>query len=65
MEGPITNKIKNKNWKEKVNKFKLDPTLDWKVAEVIQVNNNDIKFETLNDKKILLVSSNLKISNGL
>ncbi len=49
--GPITNKIKNKNWKEKVNKFKLDPTLDWKVAEVIQVNNNDIKFETLNDKK--------------
>ncbi len=49
--GPITNKIKNKNWKEKVNKLKLDPTLDWKVAEVIQINNNNIKFETLNDKK--------------
>ena len=29
--GPITN-IKNKNWKKKIENFKLDPTLNWKFA---------------------------------
>ena len=28
MAGPITNKIKNKNWKNKIDQYKLDPTLN-------------------------------------
>jgi penicillin-binding protein 1A len=30
--GPVTNKIKNKNWKNKISQFKLDPTLNWDLA---------------------------------
>jgi penicillin-binding protein 1A len=32
--GPITNKIKNKNWKKNL-QYKLDPTLNWNLAEII------------------------------
>ena len=35
-EGQSQIKIKNKNWKKKLIKFKLDPTLNWKFAEIIQ-----------------------------
>ena len=49
--GPITNKIKNKNWKKTIIKYKLDPTLNWNLAEIISVNNEEIKFRTINNKK--------------
>ena len=49
--GPITNKIKNKNWEEKIKVFKLDPTLNWQVAEIIDFNNQEINFKILTDKK--------------
>ena len=45
--GPITNKINNKNWKKKIELFKLDPTLNWKFAEVISLDTSSIKFKTL------------------
>ena len=35
--GPITNKIKNKNWENKISQYKLDPTLNWNLAEIISV----------------------------
>ena len=31
--GPITNKLKDKNWQNQIAKFKLDPTLNWKFAK--------------------------------
>ena len=49
--GPIANKIKNKNWKQKINKFKLDPTLEWKFAEIIDLDNTKIKFKVINKQK--------------
>ena len=30
--GPITNKIKRKDWENKILQFKLDPTLKWNFA---------------------------------
>jgi penicillin-binding protein 1A len=51
--GPITNKIKDKNWKLKLKKFKLDPTLKWDVAEITDLNNSQIKFKIINNKKNL------------
>ena len=51
--GPITNKLKNKNWKLKVDKFKLDPTLKWEFAEIREINNSQIKFIIINKKKIV------------
>ncbi len=49
--GPITNNIKNKNWKKIADNYKLDPTLNWNIAEIISLNNNEIKFKTIDEKK--------------
>ena len=32
-------------------KFKLDPTLNWQIAEIISLNNNEIRFKTVDKKK--------------
>ncbi len=44
--GAITNRYKDKNWKKKINNFNLDPTLNWIKAEILNVNENGIKFKT-------------------
>jgi penicillin-binding protein 1A len=49
--GPITNKIKDKSWQKKLDKFKLDPTLNWKFAEITDLNNSQIKFKVIKNKK--------------
>ena len=49
--GVITNKVKNKNWEKKVAQFKLDPTLNWNLAEIINIDSNKITFETIDKKK--------------
>ena len=62
--GPLTNKIKYKNWNNKLSKFKLDPTLKWEFAEIIEVNNLQLKFKTINKNKNnvegILTEKNLK-----
>ncbi len=59
--GAITNKIKDKNWKKKIDKFKLDPTLNWEFAEILDVNNSEIKFSIINTKeKKIYGSINIK-----
>ena len=64
--GPITNKIKNKNWEKKITQYKLDPTLNWHFAEIISLNANEIRFEILNKKNInekgILLLQNIKWS---
>ena len=50
--GPLANKIKNKNWKNIVSKYKLDPTLKWNLAEIIFINDYEIKIKIIaKDKK--------------
>jgi len=49
--GPITNKIKNKNWQKKISNLKLDPTLNWNLAEIISLDNNEIKFQLILNNK--------------
>ena len=49
--GAITNKIKNKKWKQKILQYKLDPTLNWQFAEITALNNSYIEFKTINEKK--------------
>ena len=49
--GPITNKLKNMNWKKKLKQYKLDPTLNWKFAEIVDLNNTEIKIKIINDEK--------------
>ena len=43
--GPIIN-IDSENWKNKVKKFTIDKSLQWKLAKVIEVSKLSIKIET-------------------
>ncbi len=49
--GPITNKIKNKKWESKISQFKLDPTLNWNFAEVNYLDESQIKFKLIDEKR--------------
>ena len=66
--GTVSNKIKNKNWKKIISKYKLDPTLNWHLAEIISLENNEISFITINKKKEniegIITYKNLKWSIG-
>ena len=62
--GPITNKLKSKNWKNKIENFKLDPTLNWKLAEIEDLNLSEIKFriidESTNNLKGILKANEIR-----
>ena len=49
--GPITNKKKEKNWEDIIKTYKLDPTLNWQFAEVINLNNSKLEFKILSNKQ--------------
>ena len=49
--GPITNKLKDQNWKKKIESFKIDPTLNWKKAEILKIDEFGLSFETLKNLK--------------
>ena len=49
--GPITNSIKNKNWKQTLENFKLDPTLNWNFAEITNLDDLEIKFKIIDENK--------------
>ena len=49
--GSITNKLVNKNWKKIISQYKLDPTLNWELVEIISLEKTEIKFRTIDDKK--------------
>ncbi len=65
-KGSITNKLINKNWKKTISQYKLDPTLNWQLVEIISLENNEIEFKTIYDKKEnitgILTYKNLKWS---
>ena len=49
--GPITNKFKDKNWEKKLLQYKLDPTLNWSIAEIISTTEYELKFKIIDEKK--------------
>ena len=49
--GVITNRFKDLNWEKKLENLKIDPTLNWKKAEVVKINENGIVFKTLEGLK--------------
>ncbi len=50
--GAITNKFKTKNWKNKIEQYQLDPTLEWRLAEITYVDNDEIKFKLIDKNNI-------------
>ena len=58
--GPITNTKNNSNWKNKIDQLKIDPTLNWKIAEIKSLDNSKINFQTLKGNSDVIVASKLK-----
>ena len=48
--GVQLKKFKNINWLKSIERFKLDPTLEWKFAEIISLDDNKIQFKIINKK---------------
>ncbi len=49
--GPIANKIKNKNWEKKILQYRLDPTLNWYFAEIVSINETELRLRTIDKNK--------------
>ena len=49
--GPVSNRIDNKNWKKNISKYKLDPTLNWQLAEITSLNDEEIIFKIIDSKE--------------
>ena len=51
--GSITNRFKDKNWEKKILQYKLDPTLNWHLAEIISISDHELRFKTIKEQEIL------------
>jgi len=51
--GPVTN-INKADWKNHIDKFIPDKSLNWKLAKVIEINKLTLKIETHNNEKGLI-----------
>ncbi len=58
--GAITNKLKNKKWQKKIDQFKIDPTLNWKKAEILEISLSRIKFKTFEGLENFIMLNELK-----
>ena len=58
--GAITNKLKNSNWQKKIDDLKIDPTLNWKIAEILEINLSGIKFKTFEGLENYITFNKLK-----
>ena len=58
--GAITNKKKNKSWEKVIKNLKIDPTLNWKKAEILEISENGIFFKTLKGIKGNIALKKLK-----
>ena len=58
--GAITNKLTNPNWQKKIENLKIDPTLQWKKAEILSITENEIYFKILKGLKSNIFLKELK-----
>ena len=56
--GPVANKIKDKNWQKKVNRYKIDSNLNWELAELKKIEVSHLIYEILDSKQLVKVNSN-------
>ncbi len=57
--GAITNKLQDSNWQKKIDDFKIDPTLNWKKAEITNIDDNGLQFKTIKGS----IKNNISIQN--
>jgi len=49
--GPVLNTKFEKNWKEKLKEKKIDTSLNWRFAEITNVNESEIVFQIIDKKE--------------
>ncbi len=49
--GPLTNKIYNSEWKNNLDKYKLENSINWKLAIVKNLDKFSVEIETYDNKK--------------
>jgi penicillin-binding protein 1A len=49
--GPVLNTKLEKNWKKKLKEKKIDTSLNWKFAEITNINDSEIIFQTIDKKE--------------
>ena len=57
--GPLTNKEITKNWSKDLKKFKLEKSIDWKLAIVKSIDKFSVKIEIENNKKGIIEYQNI------
>ena len=59
--GPITNTSRDVNWKKRVNNLPIDETLNWEIAEVLNVSEYESKIRIINkNTQEKIIFQNLK-----
>ena len=58
--GPITNKYKEENWKNKLKAFEIDQTLNWLTAEVTNINDDFLSLKSDENENLKIKKSGLK-----
>ena len=58
--GAIANKLLDPNWEKKIDNKKLDPTLNWQIAEIDEVNSNGLEIKLENKKNQNIKLEDLK-----
>ncbi len=56
--GPILNKLNENNWKEKLAKKKIDPTLNWVFAEITDVSKEHLFIKIVDTGKLDQIKTN-------
>ena len=49
--GSILNTKNTKNWKDKLKQKKIDPSLNWKFAEILNITDKNLFFKTIDKKE--------------
>tara|TARA_B100000945_G_scaffold303071_1_gene287248 strand:+ start:2979 stop:5330 length:2352 start_codon:yes stop_codon:yes gene_type:complete len=58
--GPITNVFKDNDWKKRLKNINIDETLNWQIAEVTQVKDNEAFIKLIkNNSKSKIIFKNL------
>jgi penicillin-binding protein 1A len=55
--GPLFNTEIETNWQKKIKEKKIDPSLGWKFAKILNVSESEIIFEVINEKKMGKIKS--------
>ena len=58
--GAITNKFKDSNWQKKIDNLKIDPTLKWNKAEILDISENGFNFKIFDGLKGKVDSNKIK-----